>query len=464
MATSYDQVHLAKAVITYMGLIPMQKSSRQDKNIARSPELKSFLMYLSAKAPSIMDKVLKAVSRKCEDALVVEKALRVKKNSLRGTKRIEPPNCNQSNAKRLKFACAAEKSTARQMVVHDEGEVPVKYEKVNVQPDRQSSKMVSPPISTLEEDEDSRVGHKEKEVPGMEHKEDRPSSGAVTCVSDPPLDDEEDTPMEDGTPSAQCEPESSETCVPQTPNSTSGMDEESRDEMPEKEAPRATAAENRPSSVAVARVNDRKVEEMAALPTAYEIESGLSSGSPIMENYVKASLFALGHSTTRPNFSVHTEVARVWKIILLLDFFKTRRDLHQYLENREKMPGEKSQARITWKSTNPGEILDTLDSVQRNSVDNKIHRAYGQMMLFSSVNARIATGYESTVGRHLFDHTALLEELARKKAGPVSKKEVDQVIASYLKEYFAGQRWLAVTNWFGGSGIVLVFVTAGKYM
>lgn len=392
MAPSHEQVLLAKTVMAYMGHIAEQTSSRQDKNIARSPELKRFLTYLSVKAPLIMDKVLKSVSRKCDEALQAEKATRIEKQSQPGKKRTEPPNRNQSNAKRLKVACAANKTTARPTVVDDEEEVPVKYEKANAQSDQQSF----------------------------------------------------------------------EIALPQTSIPTSGVGGESGDEITENGAATMTAAEYRMPSVDVACVNDQQVKEMAALPTAYEIESGLSSGSPIMENYVKASLLALESSTTRPNFNIHVEVARIWKIILLLDFFKTRRELHQYLDNREKMPGEKLQARTYWETSDPSEILDTLDNVKRNTVDNKIHRAYGQTMLFSSVSKEVARGYKSTVTGNRSDHTALLEELARKKAGPVSETEVNQIIAGYFHEYYAGQRWLAVIDCFGGSGIVLVFLTAGN--
>ena len=125
------------------------------------------------------------------------------------------------------------------------------------------------------------------------------------------------------------------------------------------------------------------------------------------------------------------------------------------------MPGEKLQTRTNWKTTDPGEILDILENFKRNTIANKIHRAYGQTMLFSSVNAQVATGYKSTVTGHRSDHAALLEELARKKAGPVSQTEIDQIIASYFYEYYAGRNWLAVIDWFGGSGVVLVFVIAG---
>ena len=386
MAPLYEQAQLAKNVMGYMGHIAEQKSSRQDKKLARSAELKKFLIYLSQRAPKEMDRLLKFVSPKCEAALRVEKESRI------GGKRTEPPNRNQSNPKRLKFTCATEEVTTSQTA----------------------------------------------------------------------MDDEEDIPMKHEAPNAQCESQSSEIGLPHTSNLTSERNEEGMDEITEKEAPSTTSAENRLSSVAVTCPSEEA--NPIATPTAYQIEFGLSSGSPNIANYVSLSLFTLEPSTTRPTSSIHAEVAKIWKIILVLDFFKTRRELHQYLENREKMPGEKLQARTDWELSDPSDILDTLDHVKRNTIDNKIHRAYGQTMLFLSVNAQVAAGYKPTITGHRSDHTGLLEELALKRAGPVSKTEVDQTIASYFYEYYAGQKWLAVMDWFGGSGIVMVFVVAGKHI
>ena len=146
-----------------------------------------------------------------------------------------------------------------------------------------------------------------------------------------------------------------------------------------------------------------------------------------------------------------------------LEFFRTKRELQHHLESREKMPSEKLQARVLWDTSDPSKILDALEDVMRNTIDNKIHRAYGQTVLFSSVNAQVARGYRSTATGHRSDHCALLEELAHKRAGSVSKRELEQMVSKYLNEYYAGQKWSAIIDWFGGGGIVLIFVIAGKY-
>ena len=197
-------------------------------------------------------------------------------------------------------------------------------------------------------------------------------------------------------------------------------------------------------------------------PTKYAIEFGLAAMEPTIEAFVRASLCALKPATTRPHIDIDNEITKILDIAkFFLEFYKTKRELYQYLENREKMPGGKLQARISWNTTNPSEILATLETVKRNTFDNKIHRAYGQTVLFSSVNTQLARRYKFTIPGRRSDHKVILEELAREKAGSVSKQEVDQMISSFLHEYHAGQKWSAVIDWFGGSGIVLIFVTAG---
>ena len=202
---------------------------------------------------------------------------------------------------------------------------------------------------------------------------------------------------------------------------------------------------------------------MTALPTQYEIEAGLEEESPVIVDFVKASLVKFRSPMIHSMSYAQDEINKVWRIIPMLEFYTTRRELSQHLENREKMPGEKLHARTDWNISEPSEILDALDNVKRSTLDNKIHRAYGQMMLFSSVNAEVERGYHSHVTGYRSDHAELLEELAREKAGSVSKTEIDQIITSYAYEYQTGQKWLPVIDWFGGSGIILIFMIAGKF-
>ena len=105
MAPSNQEAYLATSVMTYMAEISEQTCSRWDKKIAQSSELKGFLLYLSERAPEAIDKLLKLASRKCEDALRVEKDARIAR------KRAEPPNGNGTNAKRTKITRPTENET-----------------------------------------------------------------------------------------------------------------------------------------------------------------------------------------------------------------------------------------------------------------------------------------------------------------------------------------------------------------
>ena len=211
----------------------------------------------------------------------------------------------------------------------------------------------------------------------------------------------------------------------------------------------------------ISNIEGESRSETSVIPTMYEIESGLIMSSPIIEAYVRASLVALKPSTDRPSFNIDNEIATVWKIIPSLEFYKTRHELGQHLENREKTPDMKLQLRAIWSSSDPGEILDTLENVRMSSLDNKIHRAYGQTILVLSVDAQVARGCKTVTG-HRSDQIAIFEELACKKAGPVSNAELAQIASSYFYEYQLGQKWLTVIDWFGGSGIVLIFIIAGN--
>lgn len=371
MASSSEQAHLAKGVMVYMGQIAQWESSRHDKRIAGSSELKQFLLYLAERAPLATNKLLKSVSPKSDAAL------RAGKEALMTKKRAEPPNSDESNAKRLKTAGPTDEDT----------------------------------------DPSEPVAESDKTVHVRDHMRRPPRKDGQTGDED---------------------------------------EEEERDDDD------AGLFGNELLSVGNTSVRSTKEREATLSPTPYQIEVGLPMRTPAIEAFVKAHCLTLKPWKPRPKFDIHHEIADVIEKCRLLEFYKVRQDLHQYLENRAKMPGRKLLARTDWNMSNPGEILDALQTVKTNTFDSKIHRAYGQTKLFSSVNDQVDGGYKSSVKGHLFDHTEILEELALKKAGPVSHAERKRMSDSYLYEYHAGKRWKDVIDGFGGSGIVLVFVTASK--
>lgn len=375
---------MAKGLIAYMDQIAERAASRHHGKIAKSPEFKKFLFKLSERAPLVMHRLMKSVSRKCDGHL------RDGIESRTSRKRADPPVCHKRNAKRYKTTCAAGEEVGQNFGQDDDEEDLMKNEMPGPQPSLQCSGGVfSNSLASDNEGETSETSERENRVLKPAHNMD---ANAPTHFV--------------------CEPQEG---------------------------------------------------EIVLLPTNYGIERGLAEGSPLTVAYIKARLLKLKPLTTRANFSIHDEIAKVWKIIPLLNFFKTRHELHQHLENREKIPGHEKQACTNWiNMSEPSEIIDALENIKMSETDNKIHRACGQTMLVVTVDAQVAQGYRSTVSGHRLDHMALLEELACQKAGPVSKKELAQMISSCFYEYHMGQKWLAVMDWFGGSGTVLVFLIAGN--
>lgn len=261
-------------------------------------------------------------------------------------------------------------------------------------------------------------------------------------------------------PTPRSKSQCSETCLPHA--SASEKNRESRSESSGEEDLNAEPKENELSEGATTPACGSQLDDTVPLPIKCQIEAGITMKEPVIMAKLKAHCLTLKPSKTRLNFDIHDEIANILDKSCLLEFHQARAGLHQYLENREKMPGAKLVVRTTWNMSDPSDILEKLQTVKTNTADNKIHRAYGQTMLYRSVNTQVDEGRKSTVTGYAFDHSAILEELARKRAGPVSKLEIDQMISSYKYEYYAGKKWEAVMDWFGGSGIVLIFVTAGK--
>ena len=383
-----NAAHYAKGVMNFMDHISKQTSSRYDKKIARSSQFKSFLLYLSERAPSAMNGPLRSASRKCKHAL------RVQQKTQLARKRVAPPSHNQGDAKRHKMGpkiiCDTREETIQQPQKDNMKECPKGNEISNPSRDLGCSKVALPGTSNFDKDRES----------------------------------------------------------------------------PEKYSQyrdlRAEPAEGKLPSMAMTSTCGRLDGTTNILPTMYQMEAGLCNGSSDIEAFVKALLRNLKRSTILTNFNIDNEIGKIWTLVLLLNFFQVKPELYKHLESREQVPGHQLQTLIDWNTTDVGEILDALTNVKRSTIDNKIHRAYGQTMLVSSVDAQIAKGYKSTVSGQRSDVVAIMKELAWKKAGPVSRTELDQIISSYIYEYHAGQKWLAVMDWFGGSGIVLVFVIAGK--
>ena len=158
------------------------------------------------------------------------------------------------------------------------------------------------------------------------------------------------------------------------------------------------------------------------------------------------------------------ELSELLNSIEQLDFHLAKDQLVKYLNKRQAKMGIQSETPATWSMSEPQHVLGALRTIRAICDDANIHRAFAQMKLYLVVQQKLESGHKpihSGKGKPRLPQTLYLEELARREAGPVSEEEIEAIFHDYHSEYQAGRRWLEVADWFGGPGIVLVFITAG---
>ena len=200
------------------------------------------------------------------------------------------------------------------------------------------------------------------------------------------------------------------------------------------------------------------------VPTSYEMELGLVRGEKEIQKLVMDKCMSLSPSYrgTR-RFSREDEVQAMFDVCRKLLPRIVKAWLLRELKSRIEVPGNRTEIPSTANMSNPSEILDALQCIKMTTINSKVHRAYGQMRLFESVQVVIKTGKTPIdyLGRGLSDHRTILEKAACRAAGNVSEKERRDRENHFNSEYDAGKKWLEVCDWFGGPGIVLIFVTTG---
>ena len=152
------------------------------------------------------------------------------------------------------------------------------------------------------------------------------------------------------------------------------------------------------------------------------------------------------------------QIKDVFNTCAKLSFLKVQHQLVSFLENRSKAPHPKAQAvPNTWETNDPHLIFNTLQTLEMHSLEVNIHRVYGQIRFFTVVN-------ETATGRQRSKPAKLIRDLLLQRTeNQVSQGDLDKKVSVYKKEYDGGRRWLEVSYWFGGMGVILVFMVAGTF-
>lgn len=198
-------------------------------------------------------------------------------------------------------------------------------------------------------------------------------------------------------------------------------------------------------------------------PTLYEVERGLVRGLEKIRNYVMRECLCFSGNCRIKNPA--KELRKLFPMFQKLPFEIVKDKVLVELGSRIMVPGQKTAISSTVDLFNPSDILDALQCIKMTTINAKVNRAYGQMRLFKSVQGKINGGYvpDNALTHGVAAHTSILAKMACRSAGNVSEKERNERRHSFDYEYDAGKKWVDVTKWFGGEGIVLIFVAAGEW-
>ena len=198
-----------------------------------------------------------------------------------------------------------------------------------------------------------------------------------------------------------------------------------------------------------------------------DVERGLVRGEEKAKEFIKKECICFsGYCRAKKRTSPSDELQELFLTCRKLPLRIVKDRLLMELRNRIKAPGQKTAIPSTADLFNPGDILNALQSIKTTTINAKVNRAYGQMRLFKAVQGKIqCPGYvpDKALKDGVAPHRSILAQMVRRYAGNLPEKELNDLINSCVYEYEGGQRWVDAGQWFGGEGIILVFVTAGEW-
>ncbi len=210
-------------------------------------------------------------------------------------------------------------------------------------------------------------------------------------------------------------------------------------------------------------VNEVRLESLAW--KKYETESGITMKvANVIESITDHCLTITFETKRKYKKSKELQVDELLQECEKLDTDMVKDALVRFLNDRIVVPGSKTEAAempSTWEMSDPGDIFDALQSIKTNTWDAFIHRAHGQMKLHALIKRQMPkVDRLRSDGMYVEPRKIVIRRLATKKAGPVSEQERRQIEKSYDDEDKAGRRWQQIVDCFGGSGIVIILITA----
>ena len=178
--------------------------------------------------------------------------------------------------------------------------------------------------------------------------------------------------------------------------------------------------------------------------SAYTIEEGLSRGDPNIKIHFISMFAKIPHSGLKDGSRV-LDACRNLKFeqvkVVLLNFFATSTKAFKPIPS-------------IYDIQDPRKILSIIRELDGDIQVLKCHKAYAQTHLFAMVEAMKAEKYTT-------DYQYVLRKLAEEEFGIDALDKVVKRVEEYRKDYAYGQKWLEVAEYFGGTGVILIFILAG---
>ena len=171
--------------------------------------------------------------------------------------------------------------------------------------------------------------------------------------------------------------------------------------------------------------------------TPYEIEFGLTHGTRHIHSMFVTKFATIPHSDSKDG-------SRIFDICEQFKFDQVSASLIKFFRT----PTKTSAIPLACKTHKPSQILCILRKIDRFVQEPKIYRAFAQIMLFTTIDAKVKE-------RHS-DHIKVIDELAMEDVGSEFSEVLTAKVTEYRTDYHWGRKWLELSEYYGGTAIVFI--------
>lgn len=195
-------------------------------------------------------------------------------------------------------------------------------------------------------------------------------------------------------------------------------------------------------------------------PSKYDIEIGIVQGDSAITETIKDYCFAKFSTNTDQDRDGRFE--KVLKTCGRFDLGLVKKRLIDNIESQSAKPVPNINMPLAWEKSDADKILAAIQDIKGSTSQAFIYKAYTQMNFYHAVEAKSKTLSHEISKTLKMPKTLAIEYMAKDRAGDQRQEKEQDYKKNFDCAYFAGRNWLDVVRWFGGPGIVIVFVLRGR--